>query len=259
MIKKDNNRRDFLKKMFTLSIFTASCPHLLMGKLEPKILDDGGSISGIYELDTEIYKDLKELYKTIRIDVPKKDGGAPIRVMLTRIDRSVDGSYLAVFNEKCPHDGQKVFDIDIVQKLFVCSGHKTIFSSRGGYLDGPATQDLEVFQFDWNGTERFIKILFPFYLLVQGVGDSTLFYLKNNYPNPFNEKTTLEYGLENDSFVELEIKDTLGRSVKTVKSGYLNAGHYTNEIITNDMPKGLLICTLKINGQEKTSIKMIKQ
>jgi hypothetical protein len=150
-------------------------------------------------------------------------------------------------------------DFDKVQKIFVCSGHGTIFNARGGYIDGPAAQDLDVYQFDWNGSDRFINILFPFFAQMQGVKDPTLYYLKNNYPNPFNDKTTIEFGLENDSFIELVINDSLGRSIKTIRNGYVSAGHYTTEIITNDMEPGLYICTFNINGQEQTSIKMIKQ
>ena len=262
MEKFENNRRSFLKKMLTLSVFTASCPHILLGKLEPKLDNNDGNIADLvlYEIDTEIYKDLKELYKTIRIDVPKKEGGAPIRVMITKLDVNKDGAYLAVFKETCPHEGQKVMNISPLEKTFTCSGHGTVFNARGGYVWGPAAQDLMTYQFDWNGTNRFINILFPFYSpKLMNVQNTGLFYLKNNYPNPFIDNTTIEYGIENDSLVELEIADSLGRTVKSIKNGFMSAGHYTNELITSDMPKGLYLCTFKINGTEETSIKMIKQ
>jgi hypothetical protein len=52
------------------------------------------------------------------------------------------------------------------------------------------------------------------------------FKLKNNYPNPFNPETKIEYELPKDVFVTIKIYDLLGREIKTLVNEYKNTGSY---------------------------------
>jgi hypothetical protein len=52
------------------------------------------------------------------------------------------------------------------------------------------------------------------------------FHLNQNYPNPFNPSTTIEFNIDKASDVRLRIYDIKGSLVKTVVSGYMNAGHH---------------------------------
>ena len=50
-----------------------------------------------------------------------------------------------------------------------------------------------------------------------------------SFPNPFNPNTLIEFRLEEDSFVELEIFDVSGRRVRTLVQGLLEAGPQASE------------------------------
>lgn len=55
----------------------------------------------------------------------------------------------------------------------------------------------------------------------------THFKLHDNYPNPFNPETTIQYELPEQSKVQLIIYDLLGREIKTLKSVIEDAGFYS--------------------------------
>lgn len=50
------------------------------------------------------------------------------------------------------------------------------------------------------------------------------FGLSQNYPNPFNARTTIHFTLASPGEVTLSVYDLLGRRIKALQSGFLNAG-----------------------------------
>jgi hypothetical protein len=50
--------------------------------------------------------------------------------------------------------------------------------------------------------------------------------LQNNYPNPFNSQTTIQYNVPFEMQVTLEIYDILGRKIETLVDEYQSAGSY---------------------------------
>lgn len=52
------------------------------------------------------------------------------------------------------------------------------------------------------------------------------YFLRSNYPNPFNSSTTIEYGMPEAGPVVIEIYDLLGRKVKTLVDEEQAAGTY---------------------------------
>ena len=52
------------------------------------------------------------------------------------------------------------------------------------------------------------------------------YFLRSNYPNPFNPQTTLEYGIPVQSRVELTIYNILGQQVRQLVSEVQPAGNY---------------------------------
>ena len=79
------------------------------------------------------------------------------------------------------------------------------------------------------------------------------FELYQNYPNPFNPSTTIRYTLPKSSFVSLRIYDVLGREVKTLFSGYRNAGNYSDVFDASNFSSGVYF--YKISAGEFTETK----
>jgi photosystem II stability/assembly factor-like uncharacterized protein len=78
--------------------------------------------------------------------------------------------------------------------------------------------------------------------------------LKQNYPNPFNSSTNIEFGLNNNSVVDLNIYDILGRKVKSViTSKELNTGYYKVQIDFNNesFSSGIYFCILSVYSKSE--------
>jgi hypothetical protein len=71
--------------------------------------------------------------------------------------------------------------------------------------------------------------------------------LYQNFPNPFNPATTIAFSLPNSEYISLRIYDTLGREVKIVFSGYLNAGNYSFVFDAENISSGIYFYVLKTN------------
>jgi hypothetical protein len=65
------------------------------------------------------------------------------------------------------------------------------------------------------------------------------FKLKNNYPNPFNPETKIEYELPKDVFVTIKIYDLLGREIKTLVNEYKNAGSHIVSFNGSEFASGI--------------------
>ena len=55
----------------------------------------------------------------------------------------------------------------------------------------------------------------------------TEFALHNNYPNPFNPVTTINYDLPQEGTVRLIIYDVMGREVTRLVNGFTPAGYHS--------------------------------
>jgi predicted esterase len=71
------------------------------------------------------------------------------------------------------------------------------------------------------------------------------FKLFNNYPNPFNPVTTIEFGLSQKSQVILRIFNILGQEVTTIFSGQLLSGFHTFEFDASDLASGVYLYRLE--------------
>jgi M6 family metalloprotease-like protein len=54
-----------------------------------------------------------------------------------------------------------------------------------------------------------------------------LYVLKNNYPNPFNPETNIEYNLNKDSNVKIQVFNIKGELVKTLVNSFKEQGNYS--------------------------------
>ena len=80
------------------------------------------------------------------------------------------------------------------------------------------------------------------------------FTVINNYPNPFNSSTLIQFSLEKDSFVELRLFNNLGREVQNLISDNLNRGLHRIQFSADGLASGIYFAHLQTTGQSETII-----
>lgn len=73
----------------------------------------------------------------------------------------------------------------------------------------------------------------------------------SNFPNPFTDRTTINFSVSKTSFVQATITNLLGSETAELFSGKLSAGEYSFKWGAGAMPPGMYNCILLINGQKK--------
>jgi len=75
--------------------------------------------------------------------------------------------------------------------------------------------------------------------------NATGFGVQNNYPNPFNTKTTISYSIPKTVNVEISVYDITGQLVKTLVNKTQNAGTYTVDWTVNNELSGVYFYKIK--------------
>jgi len=65
------------------------------------------------------------------------------------------------------------------------------------------------------------------------------FGLKQNFPNPFNPTTTIEFDLASGAFASIILYNVTGREVKTLVNSSLQAGHYVFDLNASELSSGM--------------------
>ena len=77
--------------------------------------------------------------------------------------------------------------------------------------------------------------------------------LDQNYPNPFNPVTTISFALPEDSEVQLEVYDVMGRKVTTLVDEQRSAGEHDVSWDASNASSGTYMYRLQVDGQIKTN------
>lgn len=85
---------------------------------------------------------------------------------------------------------------------------------------------------------------------VEQTPDGTLLY--PNYPNPFDDVTTIHFSIEDDSMVNLEIFSVDGRKVSTLLSSRIEKGEHKLPFSAGDLSSGIYVVRLIVNGATKS-------
>jgi len=72
--------------------------------------------------------------------------------------------------------------------------------------------------------------------------------LNFNYPNPFNPSTIINYAVKDAGLVSIKVYDILGAEVKTLVNEVKEAGEYEVEFTASNLPSGVYIYTMQVNG-----------
>ncbi|NOX89640.1 MAG: T9SS type A sorting domain-containing protein, partial [Calditrichaeota bacterium] len=85
------------------------------------------------------------------------------------------------------------------------------------------------------------------------------FRLFPNYPNPFNNQTTIRFYVPSSSFVRGQVYDLSGRKVQTFLDAFLQPGTYSKVLKANSLSSGIYFIVLKTkNTKSAQKILLIK-
>jgi len=81
-------------------------------------------------------------------------------------------------------------------------------------------------------------------------------HLRDNFPNPFSQKTTIRWTLTDQSAVKIQILDLTGKAVANLVDADQNAGEHSFEFDSSGLPAGIYFCHF-IAGQTIETQKLI--
>ncbi|TVR27816.1 MAG: T9SS C-terminal target domain-containing protein [Balneolaceae bacterium] len=85
---------------------------------------------------------------------------------------------------------------------------------------------------------------------VKQIRDGAILY--PNYPNPFDDETTIHFSIEQDSMVDLDIFSVDGRKIAILISSVVEAGEHKLSFSAEDLASGVYIIRLTANGLTKS-------
>lgn len=81
--------------------------------------------------------------------------------------------------------------------------------------------------------------------------------IENNYPNPFNATTTIEYSVSKDTNITISILNISGQRVKVVEDSFVKAGTHFITWDASDMSSGTYFCKISSDGFSDTKKMML--
>lgn len=76
----------------------------------------------------------------------------------------------------------------------------------------------------------------------------SLFYLGQNFPNPFNSSTTINFRLPEENNAVLELYNVLGQKIKVLLNGFISAGKHTFQLNAEGLSSGTYYYVLRTPG-----------
>jgi len=84
-----------------------------------------------------------------------------------------------------------------------------------------------------------------------------LFRLEQNYPNPCNAATAIEFHLSRGAHVSVQVFDILGRAVTHLVDQELSAGEHRIPLCVAELPSGIYLYRLQAEGLSQTMKLMV--
>ncbi len=73
-------------------------------------------------------------------------------------------------------------------------------------------------------------------------------YLLQNFPNPFNPSTTINFRISDNEFVNIKIYNSLGEEISTLMNEFKTAGNYSINFDGNTLSSGIYFYRLTTNS-----------
>jgi len=82
------------------------------------------------------------------------------------------------------------------------------------------------------------------------------FTLDQNFPNPFNPSTTINYSIPNSSFVQLIVYNSIGQEIAILVNEIIEGGNHSVDFDASSLPSGIYLYKLQVGSFVETK-KMI--
>ena len=100
---------------------------------------------------------------------------------------------------------------------------------------------------EWVNTNRYIYTYSSSAAINEPATVRINYRLENNYPNPFNPSTSIQYQIPEQGFVSLKIYDLLGRELAALVNRFQNPGTYKINFNAGNLSSGTYIYRLQVN------------
>ncbi len=67
----------------------------------------------------------------------------------------------------------------------------------------------------------------------------------NNFPNPFNSSTVIQYIIPEESNISLDLYNSIGEKIKNLSDGFKRAGEYEVYLNANSLASGVYFIVLR--------------
>ena len=91
-------------------------------------------------------------------------------------------------------------------------------------------------------------------LVGMSVHEQLPFAIQNISPNPANEVAQLTFNLDINADVKIDIRNSMGQTLKAVNVTNAQIGENTINVVTNDLPAGAYFYTITVNGKSQTKL-----
>ena len=77
------------------------------------------------------------------------------------------------------------------------------------------------------------------------------------YPNPFNARTTIQFGLPEPSNVLLTVYDLSGRNIATLVEGFMQPGFHSTVLSSDNLTSGVYFVRIAVSGERQNSCRSL--
>ncbi|AFH50299.1 Cellodextrinase [Ignavibacterium album JCM 16511] len=121
------------------------------------------------------------------------------------------------------------------------------------YIDDVGSYASNEIAINWNAPLVFVSGYFSNLLINSVEGEKQFspqgFYLEQNFPNPFNSATRINWYSQQNGWQKIKLYDSLGRELQTIAEGFYNAGfHSLLFSMDSSIPSGVYYYQLRTDN-----------
>jgi hypothetical protein len=125
-------------------------------------------------------------------------------------------------------------------------------SAKFDLVDWDDDGDLDIISGEWNAYVNLFVNITPSSIEEPHPEVPKAFYMSQNFPNPFNGTTTIQYQLYKPGDVNLSVYDITGQKITSLVEGYQTTGNYTVKWDANHLASGIYFYRLSTGKLTQT-------